>query len=144
MRLRKGFTLIEIMVVVAILGILLGMAVFTGNKARLRAKISKTEAAIAALETAISMYEVDMGSYPASGNQNLVNALTVSQGDDWHGPYIEFDEEDISSGKFQDPWNNDYVYTKGPTGTHNPSYDIYSKGPDGAGDGTEADDINNW
>ena len=141
---KMGFTLIEMMIVVAILGMLFGMAIFAGNKARLQSKVSKTKADIAALEIAISMYEVDMGSYPASGNSNLVTHLIVDQAGDWHGPYIEFDEEDISGGAFQDPWNNDYVYTN--HGTHNPSYDIYSMGPDESTStgGDDPDDINNW
>lgn len=143
---KRGFTLIEIIIVITILIMLFSMAIFTGNKARLKSYISKAKADIAALETAISMYEVDMGGYPVSGNSNLVTHLTVDQAGDWHGPYIEFDEEDISGGAFQDPWDNDYVYTKGPTGTHNSSYDIYSTGPAGTGDGTGegAYGINNW
>ena len=140
-----GFTLIEIMIVVGILGILLGMAVFASNKARLQSKISKSKADIAVLETAISMYEVDMGGYPASPNSNLVTHLTVDQAGDWHGPYIEFDEEDIPGGEFQDPWNVGYVYAQ--PGTHNTSsYDIYSTGPDKSTStgGEDPDDINNW
>ena len=119
------------------------MAILSYNKAQIQSRVSRAKADIAALETAISMYQVDMGSYPPSDNSNLVTYLTVPQGDDWHGPYIEFDEEDISGGNFQDPWNNNYAYIN--PGTHNTaSYDIYSTGPDGLGDGTGTDDINNW
>ena len=140
----RGFTLVELLIVMAILAILGGLVTAAAQSARKRGAVTKAKAAIAALETALQMYQLDLGGYPASGNANLVTALTTSPGSsDWHGPYMEFKQDELTGGEFVDPWGKAYVYTT--PGTHRTaSYDLYSTGPNGTGDGTDADDINNW
>ncbi len=140
----RGFTLVELLIVMAILAILGGLVTAAAQTARKRGAATKAKAAIAALETALQMYQLDMGGYPESGNAALVAALTIGSGSaDWHGPYMEFKQDELSGGQFMDPWGHPYVYTA--PGTHRTSsYDLYSSGPDGTGDGTGADDINNW
>ena len=141
MKRRKGFTLIEIMVVIAIIALLTGMVVFSVSKVRAKSRIAKAEADIASLETAAVMYQVDMGNYP--GNDTLIADLTDPTGkpSGWRGPYVRIKEENIEGGALKDPWGNGYVYAN--PGVHNTSsFDIYSLGPDGtAGTG---DDITNW
>jgi len=149
MKRQKGFTLIELITVIMIIMALAGLLLTGVHKARQRALISTTQTAIATIETAISMYETDYGDYPPSGNANMVTALTTDPSDSaWRGPYMLFDEEDLSGGAFLDPWGNSYSYTNNTTGSpgHNGAnyVDIYSTGPNGSGDGTEDDDINNW
>ncbi|MBU3911010.1 MAG: type II secretion system major pseudopilin GspG [Candidatus Omnitrophica bacterium] len=144
-RLRGGFTLIELLVVIAIITILAGMVVSGAQQARKRGAITKVSTQIATIETAISMYETDIGIYPETGNKNLVEALTEDSGDsDWNGPYMKIKEKELNeNGEYLDAWGNPFVYVN--PGTHNTySYDIYSPGPDGKGDGSERDDITNW
>lgn len=142
---RKGFTLIELLVVIAIITILAGMVVSGAQQARKRGAITKVKAQIATIETAISMYETDMGVYPDSGNKNLVAALTDDPDDiDWSGPYMKIREKEVNKeGEYLDAWGNAFVYVN--PGVHNEySYDIYSIGPNGQGNGSEKDDITNW
>lgn len=140
----KGFTLMELLVTMAIIAILAGMAIGGAQMARKRGSATKAKAAIAALEAAIDMYEMDMGEYPASGNANLVQALTVTSTDpDWYGPYMQFKEEDLEGGSYVDPWGNPYVYSN--PGSHNASsFDIYSFGLNGQDEAGAGDDIHNW
>ena len=133
----------ELLVVMAIISILAGMAVGGAQMARKRGAVTKAQAAIAALEAAIDMYEMDMGDYPASGNENLIPALTSGIDPDWNGPYMRFRGDDLEEGKYIDPWGNPYVYVN--PGTHNTSfYDIYSYGLNSQDDQGEGDDVNNW
>jgi general secretion pathway protein G len=132
-RLRRGFTLVEILLVVTIIGILAALVipkiVGRGEEARIKAAFSDINGGI---KTTLGMYEVDTGSYPKS-LQDLIQQPGDVQ--NWHGPY--FDPPNLPI----DPWNHPYVYVF--PGRHNTtSYDLYSMGPDGQ-DGT-ADDIGNW
>lgn len=142
---NKSFTLMELLVVMAIIAILAGMAVGGAQMARKRGAVTKVKAAIAALEAAVDMYEMDMGEYPAAENASLVQALTDTGNPepDWNGPYMRFKEKDLENGEYIDAWGNPYVYIN--PGTHNEQYyDIYSYGPDGQDDQGDGDDINNW
>lgn len=142
---RRGFTLIELLVVIAIITILAGMVVSGAQQARKRGAVTKTKTQLASLETAISMYETDFGTYPATENKNLVTALTVDPGDpDWSGPYMHIKKEELNeNGEYTDAWGNAFVYIN--PGVNNASfYDLYSKGPNGTGDGNDKDDIRNW
>ena len=129
-----GFTLVEILIMLAVVAMLAGLIASGGNAARKRAKIFRTQTMISSLETALAMYHVDFGDYPPSGNQSLVNLLTdeaaYSSNADWQGPYISFKNEDLSgsasNATLQDPWDNDYSYTN-----DGGSYAIKSAGEDG-------------
>ena len=140
-----GFTLIELLVVVAIIAVLAGLVTAAAQMARKRGSKAKAEASIATLESAIGMYETDVGDFPESENANLVKALSDESANSgnsaWAGPYMRFKEKELKEGKFMDPWGNSYVYVKG--GAHNGAkfYDLYSLGPDGKESG---DDLGNW
>src|SRR5580704_6294614 len=120
---RKGFTLVELLLVLTILAILAAIVLprMTGSTERARQTAATTQ--ISTLGTALGAYEVDTGSYPR-GREGL-QALMVKPRDaiNWHGPYME---KEIPP----DPWGHPYVYEC--PGKHNPSgYDLSAVGPDG-------------
>ena len=137
---NQGFTLIEIMVVLVILGILAGLIVpriigRPDEARRMKAKIQ-----IQSLETALQLYKLDTGNYPGTeqGLQALVEAPATGElAKSWReGGYLE-------KGKVpMDPWGNDYIYLS--PGTRG-DFDLISYGADGTGGGDgKNEDINNW
>ena len=144
----KGFTLVELLVVIAILGILISLVTAGAQAARRRGAVTKAKTTISAIETAISMYQGDLGAYPPSGNEGLVSALQDDPNDvNWDGPYMEFKQDDLDGGQLMDPWGNPYVYVSvngGSPAHRERSFDLYSYGPNGQDDGGTGDDIYNW
>jgi general secretion pathway protein G len=145
---HSAFTLVELLVVIAIMGILVSLVTAGAQAARRRGAVAKAKAMIGSLETAVAMYEADMGEYPASGNESLVKALQDDPGDaDWGGPYMEFKEDELEGGELLDPWGNPYEYVSvnGGSPTHRErSFDLSSFGPNGVDDVGAGDDIFNW
>ena len=136
----RGFTLIELMVVIIILGVL---AIYIGPKIMGRpeeAKQVKARVDISALETALKLYKLDNGVYPSTdqGLQALVQKPeTGNIPKKWReGGYLE-------KGKVpKDPWGNEFVYLS--PGAHG-DFDITSYGSDGVPGGeSQNKDINNW
>lgn len=136
----RGFTLIELMVVIVILGILAGLIIPRIMGRPDEARQAKARIQIQALETALKLYRLDNGNYPTTeqGLKALVEPPTVGTlAKNWReGGYLE-------KGKVpKDPWGNDFVYlspgTKG-------DFDLLSLGADGepGGDGKNKD-ITNW
>ncbi len=126
-----GFTLIEIMLVVIILGVLAAMVVprLVGRSEEARKSVAKTDIE-SGLALSLDLYETDSGAYPESLGDLL---KSPSNSENWKGPYLK--------KKPVDPWGHAYVY-KYP-GTHNTDgYDLLSMGKDGV-EGT-ADDVTNW
>jgi len=127
-----GFTLIELMLVVIIIGALVAMVMprFTGRGEQ--ARRTAAEADINAnIPTALKLYELDNGAFPST--EEGLNALFVKppSAASWNGPYLE--------KKPLDPWNREYKY-KSP-GEHRSDYDLMSLGRDGV---ESADDVKNW
>jgi general secretion pathway protein G len=137
---NRGFSLIELMVVVIILGIL---AMYIGPKLMGRteqAKAVQARVQMEGLETALKLYKLDTGTYPTTeqGLQALVERPeTGNISQNWRkGGYLE-------KGKVpKDPWGNEFVYlSPGIQG----DYDIISYGADGVPGGEDENkDINNW
>lgn len=137
---KRGFTLIEIMVVIVILGLL---AALVGPKLMGRtddAKITDTRVQIKNIETALKLYKLDNGNYPSTeqGLIALVAKPTVGVIPKGYkeGGYLE------SRKMPKDPWGNDYLYIS--PGEHG-DYDLFSYGADGVkgGEGKSAD-ITSW
>jgi len=136
----RGFTLIELMVVIVILGILAGLIVPRIMGRPEEARRMKARVQVESMETALKLYKLDNGNYPTTeqGLQALVEAPAVGQlARAWReGGYLE-------KGKVpQDPWGNDYVYLSPGV---NGDYDLTSYGADGEPGGEGKDeDINSW
>jgi general secretion pathway protein G len=132
---QAGFTLVELIVVVIIIGLLAGLVVpqFIRQEEKATAKAAKAQ--IELFGTALDTFRLDVGRYPTS--QEGMAALMQKPGgvDRWDGPYLKKDLP-------PDPWGKPYVY-KSP-GDHG-VYDIISYGADGApgGDGNNRD-ITSW
>jgi general secretion pathway protein G len=124
---QEGFTLIEIMVVILILGLLATIVVQSLRGATDKAKRTKAMADIAELKTALDRYYIDNGSYPTSdqGLQALVSP--PSQGGGAADPPSDGYVRRVPN----DPWNNPYVYQSDGN-----TYTLKSLGADGAEGGT--------
>ena len=137
---NRGFTLIELMVVIVILGILAGLIVPRIMSRPEEARQAKAMIQIESIETALKLYRLDNGSYPSTeqGLQALVEAPEVGNlpGKWREGGYLE-------KGRVpKDPWDNEYIYLS--PGTHD-DYDIISYGSDGEPGGEGKDkDITSW
>jgi len=134
----RGFTLIEIMVVVVIIGLLAAVVVpqFLGRVDD--AQKAKAKQDIQAIETALTMFKLDNFSYPSSemGLRALVEKPTDGAIRNWReGGYLK--------RLNKDPWGNDYQYAR--PGSRGGDYEIYTLGADGQpdGEGNNAD-IGNW
>ena len=131
---RKGFTLIELMLVVIIIGALTAMVMPRLAGRTEQAKVGAAKADINAnIATGLKLYELDNGRYPSSEDGGLGALLKKpSSSSSWNGPYLE--------KKPVDPWNHEYQY-RSPGSHRTYDYDLYSLGHDGQ---ESEDDINNW
>ena len=135
---ERGFTLIEIMVVVVIIGLLAAVIVPSVVNKVDEARVAKAKQDINGLETALTMFRLDNSRYPTTdmGLNALVTQPTDPSIRNWkQGGYIKRIQKD--------PWGNAYLYVY--PGTHGGEYDLYSLGADNqpGGEGTDAD-IGNW
>lgn len=130
----RGFSLIELLLVLVILATLAALVVpkFTGRSEQAKVTAAKTD--IGQLEVALDSFEIDNGRYPTTDEGLRALYERPSNCDSWRGPYIK-------RALPRDPWNNEYIYEY--PGSHNEGgYDLYSLGPDQR-EGSE-DDVMNW
>ncbi|MEW6407067.1 MAG: type II secretion system major pseudopilin GspG [Patescibacteria group bacterium] len=132
---NKGFTLIELMLVVTIIGVLAAMVMprFSGRSEQAKIAAAKTDIN-ASISTSLDLFEMDNGRYPISseGLDALSSNPKSSDLVNWSGPYLK--------RRPIDPWGRQYKYLS--PGSHNQDYDLFSFGPDGVED--NEDDIKNW
>ena len=133
---QRGFTLIEVLVVLVILGLLMSVVGPRVMKYVGGAQTDTVKMQIQELSAALDMYYLEVGRYP-SQNEGLQALVEQPAGATrWQGPYLR------KSNVPQDPWGNDYVYRM--PGQHGP-FDLISLGADGqpGGEGENAD-IGSW
>ena len=132
-----GFTLIEMMVVVVVIGVLAAMIIPNFMGTTHDAKVSAAKGSVAELESAVERFNIHLDRYLTTeeGLKALLEA-PAAQDKKWRGPYIK--------QLRPDPWGNPYQYRN--PGTHHPSgFDIWSRGADNADGGEgEGADIGTW
>lgn len=137
-RTNQGFTLIEIMLVVLIIGVIAAMVVpnLAGRGEQARKSVARADIDTN-IDSSLGMYELDNGRYPTT-EQGLEALITKPSGEpapvNWNGPYLK--KKTVP----KDPWGRAYVY-RFPGTKNTDGYDLFSTGPDGT---ESADDITNW
>lgn len=135
LRLRRGFTLLELLVVMVIIGLL---AAYVGPKYFSqvgKSEVKTARAQIVGFEKALQQYRLDVGTLPSTEQGLQALLAKPSNVNKWDGPYLE-------KALPADPWGNAYIYVA--PGEHG-EFDISSTGRDGrpGGEGLDAD-ITNW
>ena len=135
---QRGFTLVELLIVIAIIGILAGAVLLNVAPQKEKAIRARAKTDIKTMETAIEIYFADNDNYPTTqqGLQALlIEPTTPPVPRNWQGPYLR-NRKTVPI----DPWRNDFIYLS--PGEENPdSYDLLSYGKDGraGGEGNNAD-----
>lgn len=129
---QKGFSLIEILVVMVIMASIMGLVANNIQKNKTRAKIKEAEIRIGQLQIAAENYSIDLGYYP-----NDLDDLVNDPGDsNWLGPYAK--EKDL-----KDPWGEPFQYSN--PGQNDEEFSLTSFGNDRKPGGVKFDkDINSW
>ena len=136
---KKGFTLIELMAVLVILGILATIVVVNVSPVFQRANLEKIKADMAQTGKALEIYKFNELSYPKT-SQGL-DAL-VTPHSELKNPFL-FPEDGYISALPLDPWGREYIYENPPR--RSKKYDLYTLGADGLEGGSGEDsDIGNW
>ena len=134
---NQGFSLIEIIVVITIIGVIVGWAATNifGKQDQAQARIAKSK--IVAMSGPLDIYKLDTGKYPTT-QEGLRALLQAPPGvPNWNGPYVKNEAE------LKDPWRNDLIYRS--PGSENRPYEIVSLGADGQEGGEGANkDLKSW
>jgi general secretion pathway protein G len=134
-RADSGYTLMELLVVLAILGLLAAIATPMVLKYLDSAKLGTAKTEIANLSAGLDLFKYDVGRYPST--QEGLDALVKAPADvdNWNGPYVK------TTTNLKDPWGHPFGY-RAP-GEHG-EFDLYSDGPTGKEDTGEKPAIANW
>jgi general secretion pathway protein G len=127
---QSGFTLLEMLVVIVILGLLIGLVAPAVLRQLGGARVSIAHQSIARLGSVLDMYKLDVGSYPST-DQGLEALVQAPAGvSNWNGPYVQSGQLPV------DPWNHPYVY-RDPADRAGHDYDLCSTGASGNATGDD-------
>ncbi len=119
---QAGFTLLEILVVIVILGLLIGLVAPAALRQLSGARVSLAHQSIDRLGSVLDLYKLDIGSYPTTDQGLRALVEKPAEVANWAGPYIKGDKVPI------DPWNHPYIY-RNPSNRTGHDYDLCSPGP---------------
>lgn len=148
---RGGFTLVDLLTVMLIIGVLTGLVLGLAGYANKKAALAKTHAQMERLKIALENYRADWGRYPLVDEMaDLRDALYEDRIEGGRKVYIELNTDELNDQRREDnratlldPWGQEYRY-RGDNPDHNiDSYDLESGGPDGDLD-AEEDNLTNW
>jgi general secretion pathway protein G len=123
---ERGFTLLELLVVIVILGLLIGLVAPAVLQQLGRARASVARDSIERLASVLDLYKLDVGDYPSTEQGLEALIQQPEEMSDWHGPYLKGDHVPL------DPWNHPYQY-RNPSTRAGHDYDLCSAGPPGQG-----------
>ena len=133
---EAGFTLVELLVVLAILGLLAAVATPQVMRYLGKAKTDTAKLQIHSLSATLDLYRIDVGRYPTQEEGLQVLVAPPADAASWNGPYVK------KADMLRDPWGTPYVYRV--PGQHG-DYDLFTLGADKAEGGTgEAQDVTSW
>jgi len=135
---KRGFTLIEVLLVVGIIALLAAFVApaLMGQRKKAERQLAQTAVSSSGpIATAIDLYRLSMGKYPEELKDLVTKPDDEEEAAKWGEAYIK------DPSTLKDPWGNEYQY-KSPGEVNTDSYDLWSMGPDGE-DGTD-DDIKNY
>jgi general secretion pathway protein G len=117
-----GFTLLEILVVIAILGLLIGLVAPAALRQLSGARASVVKQSIERISSVLDLYKLDVGSYPSTEQGLAALVQKPSGAGNWNGPYLK------GEGVPMDPWNHPYMY-RSPSERTGREFDLCSMGP---------------
>ena len=121
-----GFTLLEILVVIAILGLLIGLVAPAVLRQLGGARVNVAKQSVQRLGSVLDLYKLDIGSYPSTEQGLAALARQPTGVSNWNGPYVQ------GEGLPLDAWNRPYTYSN-PSQRSGHDYDLCSLGPNGTG-----------
>lgn len=133
---NRGFTLLELLVVMVIIGLLAGFVAPRYFAQVGKSRVKAARAQIDALDKALEQYRIDVGHLPSTEEGLAALNVAPTGTTNWDGPYLQ-------KGVPVDPWGKPYVYAA--PGTHQNDFDLLSYGRDGQPGGSAEDaDLGNW
>jgi general secretion pathway protein G len=122
----SGFTLLEILVVIAILGLLIGLVAPAVLRQLGGARVNIAKQSIERLSSVLDLYRLDVGSYPSTEQGLSALAVRPTGAANWNGPYVQGNAVPV------DAWTHPYTY-RNPSQRSGHDYDLCSLGPNGTG-----------
>ena len=119
---EAGFTLLEILVVITIIGLLIGLVAPAVLRQLSGARVSIAKQSIERLSSVLDLYDLDMGSYPTTEQGLAALVQRPAAAESWNGPYLKGDSVPL------DPWSHPYIY-RSPSERAQHDYDLCSSGP---------------
>ena len=123
---EAGFTLLEILVVIAILGLLIGLVAPAVLRQLGGAKVNIAKQSIERIGSILDLYKLDVGSYPTTEQGLAALSAQPTGAENWNGPYLKGEKAPV------DAWNHPYQYRE-PSQRSGHDYDLCSLGPSGSG-----------